>query len=220
MTTLLNNLPALQGTFSVSLSDAVGTPGDELATLTIDGETMTVVAGVGSVNLTVDRGTDATAHAVGATATYAAGVVASTPSMVVRAGSQDFTLTASAPISSFSGGGVLAGVSISFQAVLTAGQGVLAQPLWWYQAYNATEADDLTLVITISDALGTNAATVYSFLGLLSEGAVPAGNGQADFAGDQTPSITGMDLSVSEGAIVSAAGGSYWVTVNLNITPD
>ena len=73
MTTLLNNLPALQGSFSVSLSDPLGTPGDELSTITIDAETMTVISGIGSVNFTVDRGEEAIAHTVGATVTYAAG---------------------------------------------------------------------------------------------------------------------------------------------------
>lgn len=72
MTTLLNSLPALRGTTAVSLSGALGTPGDVLSTITIGAETMTVVSGIGTPDFIVNRGTPA-AHAVGATVTYAAG---------------------------------------------------------------------------------------------------------------------------------------------------
>lgn len=71
MTTLLNQLPAQEGTFAVSLSAALGTPGDVLATIAIGAETMTVVSGIGSPNFLVDRGSAAVAHIPGATVTYA-----------------------------------------------------------------------------------------------------------------------------------------------------
>jgi len=71
MTTLGNQLPALEGTMGVSLSAALGTPGDVLATITIDAEAMTVISGIGTQNFVVDRGVSAIAHVVGATVTYA-----------------------------------------------------------------------------------------------------------------------------------------------------
>lgn len=73
MTTLLNQLNALPGTCGVSLDGPTGTPGDVLSTITIDGEVMTVVMGIGGADFIVDRGADPAVHVVGATVSYTAG---------------------------------------------------------------------------------------------------------------------------------------------------
>lgn len=72
-TTLTSNMNANAGTTTVSLRAAVGTAGDELSTLVVDSETLTVIGGIGSNLLTVDRGASPAVHAVGAVATYHAG---------------------------------------------------------------------------------------------------------------------------------------------------
>src|SRR5512146_3127679 len=72
MTTLLNNLPAQLGTFTVSLSGATGTPGDLGGTLTVNGEAMKVLAGAGTAGpWLVERGTGPTGCYVGDSVTYA-----------------------------------------------------------------------------------------------------------------------------------------------------
>ena len=87
MATLLVNLPANADTTTISLSAALGTAGDEASTVTIDAEVMNVISGIGTRELTVDRGATPVAHAYGAAVTYTAGAFSTTtPTVRIAAG--------------------------------------------------------------------------------------------------------------------------------------
>ena len=95
MATLLVNLPANADTTTVSLSAALGTPGVVGSTITIDSETMVVIAGLGTREFLVNRGGTPAVHANGAAVTYTAGSLTggSSPDIVTLKSSATPTAT-------------------------------------------------------------------------------------------------------------------------------
>ena len=94
MATLLVNLPANADTIGVSLSAALGTAGDEAATITVGAETMNVISGIGTRELVVDRGATPAVHANGTSVTYLAGSVTGSPVSTTVTGPDNFGASA------------------------------------------------------------------------------------------------------------------------------
>jgi hypothetical protein len=149
--------------------------------------------------------------------------VGGSPTMVVQAAIAEQNRQGSAPVDfAVASGRVYGGVSLAAAGVVGVGAPVLgfaANAIVVPALGVPPAAVDVYFVYRITDATGANQATNFSTLATFS-GAYAGGTFDPDFTGGTAPSISGTDLSVSGGVIVSAAGGLYFVSIDVYVGLD